>query len=437
MIENEGWVPSEAPSDEELSAARWKRIADAFRVRIRNEEFHRWIAQAFLRESPQLAPMEVGRDETLEDNLRRLYSELTADERSGFRAALMRVIDIGEGPDKSWPPKSGSTARALLNMLRLARLSRHYGMLPWIGSELIRLMTQPKSMADLLALGDAAALLGRVEEWVPAEPGPDYRAVLASLHWLSQKLGTSSSLSFMDAALLLPAACYDKHNWATQVCAAIERYDIRREGVFPDTWPTFGNATSAEGVGLYDLRHVIIDVVHELDLVQFYAGIRSLAKSAARGDRASRPSRTLVTILCDEQLLQERPGIIHPSTPTPATAFVRFAQFARILYLGPRYVMDVTAKAFRHVSPDTFDDWFAQNWRASADLLDINYDPSAVDLLYPVAVIEGVTQIIERGEVPTRRQAAPREAEAALRSFVEFTKCGAAATIGAWSETNA
>src|SRR4029079_9097325 len=109
------------------------------------------------------------------------------------------------------------------------RLSRHYGFLPWAGEELMGLLSRPMTPLDLKVLVEVIALINEAPAWIPdsAENGPDYRRVLGCFYDIFDRLRDKTSLSFLDAALLLPAVHYQPDQWPILLSRAVQRYDVR------------------------------------------------------------------------------------------------------------------------------------------------------------------------------------------------------------------
>ena len=300
-------------------------------------------------------------------------------------------------------------------IFRLARVSAHYGLLKWVGSQIIDLFTKPKTASDLKILSETVAAMGSLERWIPElhEDGPDHRFILGKLHELFNKLGTHKALSFLDAALLMPAVRYDREKWPALVCAALERYDVTGTEVIPDDWPTFGSASHPEGVGVYDFRTLLARVVRDVTVTQFEIGTKALVAKSVAGDPAS---SSLLEILEKEKLLMEKREIVS-RFPQAAFPFVNIVEPARIFLMGPAYIYAVHQGLFRFVTGTDITEWSQRNWALATEMLEQSFDNFSRFAPITLAFWPGRERVVR--DVP--EAVAPAEMESAeKRSYVKF-----------------
>lgn len=268
----------------DFGAQRWSDAVTSFRILIERNALHKWIANAFLAHPPNLVPMTVFRGETLEDNLRHVLSLLSENEREAFWPAITHATQRGY-----WPPKDVPAAWALQDLLRVARLTGHFGMLGWAANQIQDLLRQPITWTDLKALLSTIVFFEDLHDWVPDanDDGPVYYSLLRKMYEIFAALKSKRNLSFFDAALLAHAVRYDTRSWPALVCDAIRRYDTRKERLFPADWPMFGGDNLPEGCGLYDLRAIIRRIVSDMSLIDFVHGMRTLGYRYFSMDDAS------------------------------------------------------------------------------------------------------------------------------------------------------
>lgn len=408
----------ETPRD--MSIRRDDRRVGEIRGLIEREEFSLWIAQALFRKPAVLAPLGVERGETLEDNLRRAYEALTPTERGSFRAAITRAIK------EFWETKTASPALALRDVFRLARLSGHYGLLPWLGRELDGQLRQPKTTSELKILSEIVASMGSAEQWIPEEQEDDLRFILGKLNELFRRVGDRKSLSFLDAAFLVPAVRYSKDSWVALLCLALQRYDIRATRVFPEEWPTFGGASRLEGTGLYDFRAKLSQAISELTLFQFCSGVRMLVDKIKEGDD---PSSKFLQILLDEGLLVETREVV-TRFPQAVFPFINVVEPARIFFFGPAYLYAVQRSHFRFVTGADLDEWQKYNWAVATYLFDQSLQIfERVMRFNPIAMSLWPAREVNVSDLPPTDEVVTIEKNLAVRDFSVFRTRGAPSII--------
>jgi hypothetical protein len=391
--------------------ARFEGLAD-------REMLHYWIAGAFLRKDRILAPLIVERGETVIENLEHIFGALSPVHQAKFRAAISRTIDA-RAVERFWPPDSIPTALALRDIVRLARVTAHYGLLSWAGAELIRLMSERKTPSDLSVIGEIFALIDGAEKWIPEteKRGPNYRSILQTFYDLSQVLEGRKSLSFLDAALLMPAVCYYPDKWPVLVCAAIERYDVGSEKMLPNGCPAFGGKEHPEGIGLYDLRTCLVRIVRErLTILQYELGVNALVNQSP----ANRASVVLLEILREEGLLSEIVEYI-PAAPEELYRHPPAMQLVQIFFLGPAYIYGVNQGLFQFVTGRNLDDWLKANWAVAT--FPLNQVVGTLPAFHPIAILAGLMSDVrqEKWEQAAR--------DPSNRSFKTFKDRRAASAI--------
>ena len=132
----------------DFGAQRWSdAVVSPFQILIERNALHKWIANAFLAHPPDLVPMTVFRQErrskiTFATSCR-FFQRMNA-KHSG--PAITHTLSVAIGRQRC-PGGMGSP-----DLLRVARLAGHFGMLGWAANQIQDLLRQPITWTDLKRL---------------------------------------------------------------------------------------------------------------------------------------------------------------------------------------------------------------------------------------------------------------------------------------------